>query len=180
VAGCCLPQTSDFSVRCELGRAFFVGVRILGRLSPVYSKTQAPNVWTPAWLATLRVATATEVKRVLLRLLAGLGVNHDLAYRYPAIVAGVGTQALAGEGETIGWSDHAYPYTSIVAAEDTVLEEAMDNLKEAGQRIRATQSLMRSEDMTEGENHRDLLTHLSTALAMTEAAYLEARRRRDL
>jgi len=37
----------------------------------------------------------------------------------------------------------------------------MDNLKEAGQRIRATQSLLRSE-------------------GMTEAAYLEARRRRDL
>ena len=31
-----------------------------------------------------------------------------------------------------------------------------------------------------GENYRDLLTRLSTALAMTEAAYLEARRRRDL
>jgi hypothetical protein len=64
--------------------------------------------------------------------------------------------------------------------EDTVLEEAMDNLKEAGQRIRATQSLMRSQGMTEAENHRDLLMRLSTALAMTEAAYLEARRRRDL
>ena len=34
--------------------------------------------------------------------------------------------------------------------------------------------------MTDGENHRDLLTRLSTALAMTEVAYLEARRRRDL
>jgi hypothetical protein len=67
-----------------------------------------------------------------------------------------------------------------MADEDTVLEEAMDNLKEAGQRIRATQSLMRSQGMTEGENHRDLLTRLSTAFAMTEAAYLEARRRRDL
>jgi predicted RNase H-like HicB family nuclease len=67
-----------------------------------------------------------------------------------------------------------------VADEDTVLEEAMDNLKEAGKRIRATQSLMRSEGMTEGENYRDLLTRLSTALAMTEAAYLEARRPRDL
>jgi predicted RNase H-like HicB family nuclease len=60
-----------------------------------------------------------------------------------------------------------------VADEDTVLEEAMDNLKEAGQRIRATQSLMRSEGMTDGEDYRDLLTRLSTALAMTEAAYLE-------
>jgi hypothetical protein len=56
----------------------------------------------------------------------------------------------------------------------------MENLKEAGQRIRATQSLMRSQDMTDGENHRDLLTRLSTALTMAEAAYLEARRRRDL
>ena len=43
-----------------------------------------------------------------------------------------------------------------MADEDTILEEAMDNLKEAGQRIRATQSLMRSQDMSDGENHRDL------------------------
>jgi hypothetical protein len=67
-----------------------------------------------------------------------------------------------------------------MADEVTILDEAMDNLKEAGQRIRATQSLMRSQGMTEGENYRDLLMRLSTALAMTEAAYLEARRRRDL
>jgi hypothetical protein len=67
-----------------------------------------------------------------------------------------------------------------VADEDTVLEDAMDSLKEAGQRIRATQSLMRSQGMTDGENHCDLLPRLSTAIAMTEAAYLEARRRRDL
>jgi predicted RNase H-like HicB family nuclease len=67
-----------------------------------------------------------------------------------------------------------------MADEDTVLEEAMDNLKEAGQRIRATQSLMRSQGMTDGENYSDFLTRLSTALAMTEAAYLEARRRRDI
>jgi hypothetical protein len=76
--------------------------------------------------------------------------------------------------------DAACPYTSFIADEDTVLEEAMDNLKEAGHRIRATQSLMRSQGMTDGENYRDLLTRLSTALAMTEAAYLEARRQRDL
>ena len=67
-----------------------------------------------------------------------------------------------------------------MANEDTVLEEAMDSLKEAGQRISATQSLMRSEGMTDGENHRDFLTRLSTSLAMVEAAYMEARRRRDL
>jgi len=67
-----------------------------------------------------------------------------------------------------------------MADEDTVLEEAMDNLKQAGQRIRATQSLMRSEGMSDDENYRDLLTRLSTVLAITEAAYLEARRRRSL
>jgi hypothetical protein len=67
-----------------------------------------------------------------------------------------------------------------MADEDTILDRAMENLKEAGQHIRATQSLLRSQGMTVGENHRDLLTRLSTALAMTEAAYLEARRRRDL
>ena len=72
------------------------------------------------------------------------------------------------------------PYTFVMADEDTVLEEAMEYLKEAGQRIRATQSLMRSEGMTNGENYRDLLTRLSAASAMTEAAYLEVRRRRDL
>ena len=31
-----------------------------------------------------------------------------------------------------------YPYTLVMTDEDTVLEEAMDNLKEAGQHIRAT------------------------------------------
>jgi predicted RNase H-like HicB family nuclease len=67
-----------------------------------------------------------------------------------------------------------------MADEDTVLEEAMDNLKEAGQHMRATQSLMRSQAMNDGENYRDLLTRLSTALTMIEAAYFEARRRRDL
>ena len=76
--------------------------------------------------------------------------------------------------------DDACSYTSLMAAEDTVLDEAMENLKEAGQRIRATQSPMRSQGMTDGEKYRDQLQRLSTALAMTEAAYLEARRRRDL
>jgi hypothetical protein len=59
---------------------------------------------------------------------------------------------VAGEGETIELSDEACSYTFVMADEDTVLEEAMDNLKEAGQRIRATQSLMRSEGMTDDEN----------------------------
>ena len=91
-----------------------------------------------------------------------------------------------GPGHPEGYPSPSTPwrvlstYTQVMPDEDTILEEAMDNLKEAGQRIRATQSLMRSEGMTDGEDYRDLLTQLSTALAMTEAAYLEARRQRDL
>jgi hypothetical protein len=107
----------------------------------------------------------------------------ELLYLYPMLTCCLPSNdvlVLAWEGETIELSEDAYLYTFVMADEDTVLEEAMDNLNEAGQRIRATQSLMRSEGMTDGENYRDLLTRLSTALAMTEAAYLEARRRRDL
>jgi len=44
--------------------------------------------------ASFASAAAAEVERVLLRLLTRLGVDHDLAYRYPAIVAGVGAFVL--------------------------------------------------------------------------------------
>ena len=60
------------------------------------------------------------------------------------------------------------------------LEEAMDNQSEAAQRIRVTQNLMWSKEMTEDVHYRELLMRLSTALAMTDAAYVEAKRRRDL
>jgi hypothetical protein len=64
-----------------------------------------------------------------------------------------------------------------MADEDTILEEAMDNLKEAGQRIRASQNLMRSQGMIDDGDYRELVSRLSTSLAMVEAAYMEARRR---
>jgi hypothetical protein len=67
-----------------------------------------------------------------------------------------------------------------VTNEDSVLEEAMDNLREAAQRVRATQNRMHSQGMTENVNYWELLMRLSTALAMTEAAYVEAKRRRGL
>jgi two-component sensor histidine kinase len=67
-----------------------------------------------------------------------------------------------------------------VSNEDSVLEEAMDNLREASYRIRATQNLMHSQGMTENVNFRELLMRLSTALAMTEAAFVEAKRRGGL
>ena len=62
--------------------------------------------------------------------------------------------------------------------EDSVLDEAMDNLREAAQRIRATQNLMHARGMTEEVSYRELLTRLSLALAMAEAAYVEVKRKR--
>jgi hypothetical protein len=56
-----------------------------------------------------------------------------------------------------------------IMADDSVLEEAMDNLREAGQRIRATQHLLRSQGITGSENYRELTMGLSSALATTEA-----------
>jgi hypothetical protein len=64
--------------------------------------------------------------------------------------------------------------------EDSLLSEIQDNTKEAGQRLRASLNLMRSQGMLDDTNYRELSTRLSTALAMTEAAYLEARRRREM
>ena len=56
--------------------------------------------------------------------------------------------------------------------EDSILEEAIANLREYAQRIRATQNLMHARGMTEDMNYRELLTRLSTALAMREAALM--------
>ena len=67
-----------------------------------------------------------------------------------------------------------------VTRDDSVLEEAIANLREAAQRIRATQNVMHSRGMTENVNYRELQMRLSTALAMTEAAYVEAKTRREL
>ena len=66
-----------------------------------------------------------------------------------------------------------------MSEERAILEEAMDNLREAHQRIRATQARMRSAGLSEHPDYRDLSTRLSMALASAEAAYMEARRRSD-
>jgi hypothetical protein len=60
--------------------------------------------------------------------------------------------------------------------EEAILDEAMENLREAGQRIRATQASLWSAGMEQHPRYRELNHRLSTALAMAEAAYLEARR----
>jgi hypothetical protein len=65
-------------------------------------------------------------------------------------------------------------------ADDSVLDEIQDNTKEAGQRLRASLNLMRSQGMLDDHNYRELETRLTVALAMVEASYMEARRRRDM
>ena len=61
--------------------------------------------------------------------------------------------------------------------EECILEEALDNLREATQRLRATQNRMLAAGMPDRPRHRDLFVRVNTALAMTEAASSEARRR---
>lgn len=61
--------------------------------------------------------------------------------------------------------------------EQAIFEEAVDNLREAAQRIRAVSHLMRSTGMTEDPNYHDLAHRVASALASTEAAGLEARRK---
>jgi hypothetical protein len=71
----------------------------------------------------------------------------------------------------------AAKYAYAMAA-DSVLDDIQNNTKAAGQRLRVSLNLMRSQGTTNTEEYRELVTRLSTALAMTEATYLEARRRR--
>jgi hypothetical protein len=58
-----------------------------------------------------------------------------------------------------------------------VLDEIEDHIKEAGQRLRASLSLLRSQGLIDNAAYRELVSRLSTSLAMVEAAYMEARRR---
>jgi hypothetical protein len=64
--------------------------------------------------------------------------------------------------------------------DDSVLDEIQDNTREAGQRLRASLNLMRSQGMLEDHNYRELETRLTVALAMVEGVYSEARRRKDM
>ena len=70
-------------------------------------------------------------------------------------------------------------YNERMTDEDTILEEAMDNLRESIQRLRAIQSRLHSMGLDENPNYRDLLHRVRSALAMSEAAFMEARRRAE-
>ena len=54
---------------------------------------------------------------------------------------------------------------------------SLDELREATQRRRATQNRMLAAGMPDRPSCRDLFARVSTAPAMTEAAFAEARRR---
>jgi hypothetical protein len=64
--------------------------------------------------------------------------------------------------------------------DNDILDEAMDNLREAGQSIRAAQNLMSPQGMTDNDYYRELIISLRAALVMTDAAYMEARRRTEM
>ena len=60
---------------------------------------------------------------------------------------------------------------------EAILDEIQENTKEAGQRLRASLTLLRSQGKLDDVDYRELVSRLSTSLAMVEAAYMEARRR---
>jgi hypothetical protein len=62
-------------------------------------------------------------------------------------------------------------------AEDAILDEIQENTKEAGLRLRASLTLLHSQDMIDDGDCRELVSCLRTSLAMVEAAYMEARKR---
>jgi hypothetical protein len=66
-----------------------------------------------------------------------------------------------------------------VSDEEPILDEAKDNLMEAAQRIRATQNRLWSAGLDDHPNYRNLSLRVSIALAMTEAAFVEAKRRSE-
>jgi hypothetical protein len=71
----------------------------------------------------------------------------------------------------------AAKYAYAMAA-DSVLDEIQNNTKAARQRPRVSLNLTHSQGMTNTEDYGELVTRLRTALAVTEAAYLEARKGR--
>ena len=61
--------------------------------------------------------------------------------------------------------------------EEAILDETMETLGETTQRLRAIRNRLWATGMEDKVNYRNLAHRVSSALAMTEATYLEARRR---
>jgi hypothetical protein len=66
-----------------------------------------------------------------------------------------------------------------VDEEEAILDEVIETLGEASQRLRAIRNRLWATGVEDRVNYRDLALRVRGALAMTEAAYLEARRRSD-
>ncbi len=60
-----------------------------------------------------------------------------------------------------------------------ILDEAMENLKEAARLVRATQNRLWSAGTIDHRDYQELTHRVSSALAMIEATYVEARRRSE-
>ena len=63
--------------------------------------------------------------------------------------------------------------------EEVILDEVLDTLNEAAQRLRAVRNRLWQTGLADRANYRDLAHRVSSALAMTEAAYMDARRRSE-
>ena len=61
--------------------------------------------------------------------------------------------------------------------EEAILDEVIETLGEASQRLRAIRNRLWATGLEDRVNYRDLAHRVRSALAMTEAAYLEVRRR---
>jgi hypothetical protein len=66
-----------------------------------------------------------------------------------------------------------------VDEEEAILDEAIETLGEATQRLRAVRNRLWTTGVEDRVNYRDLALRVHSALAMTEVTYLEARRRRS-
>jgi hypothetical protein len=62
-------------------------------------------------------------------------------------------------------------------ADEAILDEIQENTKEAGLRLRASLSLLRSQSKLDDADYHELVSCLRTSLVMVDAAYMEARRR---
>ncbi len=67
-----------------------------------------------------------------------------------------------------------FPYTR---RRRGIPEEALENLRKGAHRIGAVSNRLRATGMREDENHLDPAHRVASALAMTEAAGMEARRK---
>jgi hypothetical protein len=65
-------------------------------------------------------------------------------------------------------------------ADQIILVEMQDHVKEAGKSLRTAYNMLVDSGMVDNAEYRQLETRLTVALAMVEGVYSEARRRSDM